>query len=186
MLLVLAQRHPDWLTAAQLGTLAGVPRTKSTFRNYRAHLRGLGLLEQDGADRLRLTAAGLAAAGPLPPRPQSTHELVDMWKAKLAGGERRMLDELVTVFPNELDPHELGRRAAVEVDKSTFRNYRARLRAMGLIQERGGRLRASPTLFPDAAVAPVPAQRPEHDRARPVPPQAMRKGSPIVCCRQPA
>lgn len=174
MLVVLAQRHPEPLTAAQLGTLAGVSSRKSTFRNYRARLKNAGLVTDDGADRLQLTTVGLALIGDeVPPRPQGTHELVAMWKDRLTAGERRLLDELVAVFPHPLDIEDLGRRADIDPTKSTMRNYRARLRHMGLVQTEGQRLRASPTLFPDAPQATVP---PRARRVR----GARRQRSPVA------
>jgi len=56
----------------------------------------------------------------VPAPPQTTAELLDLWRGALRAGERKMLDELVAVSPGTLSRAELGARAGSTAGGRTF------------------------------------------------------------------
>lgn len=147
MLDVLARHTNFRVTRSQLGTLAGFSPRGGTFSTYLGVLKRSGYLTE-ASGILQITDGGMAALGidaPLPPT--TTEEVLDQWRSALRAGERRMLDELVTVYPRALSREELADRAGFEVSGGTFSTYLGVLRRNGLIEVNGGEVRASETLF---------------------------------------
>jgi hypothetical protein len=64
---------------------------------------------------------------------------------KLTGGERVLLEELVTVYPRAVARDELGE--TTEYARSSRNTYLQRLSARELIEAAQGMVRASPMLF---------------------------------------
>jgi hypothetical protein len=146
ILRVLAQRHPARFTMAQWATLAGMKRTGGTWSTYVSRLRTAGYLQQD-SDLFGVTAAGLAAAGTLPPRERGGAETIAVWKSAV-GGAGRMLEELTKIHPKAVTRAELAERLGIEVTGGTFGTYLSRLRSNGLIETGGdGRMRAADVLW---------------------------------------
>ncbi|HEX7126862.1 MAG TPA: DUF87 domain-containing protein [Thermodesulfobacteriota bacterium] len=146
LLVALAARHPDGLTRAQLGTLSGYAAGGGTFRDYLSRLRRLGYLDESG-DRIRASAEGLAAAGPVERR-STPDELQAMWRAHL-GAERQLLDVLIAAWPTPLSREALGAQAGYEASGGTFRDYLSRLRRNGLLDETRDGIRVVSTLMED-------------------------------------
>lgn len=148
MLATLARRHPLRLTRAQLGTLSGLTPSGGTFNTYLSVLKRHGLVSEGPDGLLEITPAGFAYLGSdAPPAPSDPAEVLEMWRAALRAGERRMLDELVSVYPGWLTREELGARTGIAPTGGTFGTYLSTLRRNGLVDVDGERVRASATLF---------------------------------------
>lgn len=151
MLAALAVRHPTPLTRAQIGTLAGLSSTSGTFSDYLSSLRRAGYIEERG-HQVVITDAGLGFLGPNMPRaPQTTDELVALWRNRFKKGARAMLDKLVEQYPRGLTREELGTAVEMSHSSGTFSDYLSSLRRAGLLDESDGAVRASPDLFMDGA-----------------------------------
>jgi hypothetical protein len=147
MLETLARRYPLRVTRAQLGTLAGFTPSGGTFGTYFGTLKRAGLIEENRGE-IQVTQAGLDYLGyTTPPAPQTTEEILAMWREALRAGERKMLDELVAVYPNSLSREELGTRAGFTVSGGTFGTYLGTLRRNGLVEVDGDQVWANETLF---------------------------------------
>jgi hypothetical protein len=148
MLQTLAQRLPTKMTRAQLGTLAGFTPSGGTFGTYFATLKRQGLLTESPHGEVAITQAGLAYLGSdVPPPPQTTAEVLAMWRRVLRAGEWRMLEALVAAYPGTLSREALGEHTGFTPTGGTFGTYLGTLRRNGLIEVQGQELRASDTLF---------------------------------------
>jgi hypothetical protein len=99
-----------------------------------------------------ITPAGLEYLGAaVPAQPQTTEELLAMWRAALRTGERKMLDELLRVYPDTLTREELGVRTGYTASGGTFGAYLGTLRRNDLVEIDGDAVRASEGLFLSAA-----------------------------------
>jgi hypothetical protein len=143
MLEVLAA-FPDGRTRTQLATLAGMSPRSGTFGTYLGRLRAGGLAESDG-DRLRITEAGLEAAGGARPAP-SPEEVQALWMPQLVGGCRTMLQHLIEIWPKGVSRADLGEAVGLSPASGTFGTYLGRLRGNALLEQRDGLLFASAEL----------------------------------------
>lgn len=146
MLRALAINHPKPLTLIEVATLAGIPRGKSTFRNYRSLLKVRGLVDENGG-RMSITDTGRALVGPVG-QVQSTADILAMWKAKLKPATiSDMLERLHEIYPKWTTRTELAEQVGLSRGVSTFRNYFSKLRANSLLEVNGEDVRASAALF---------------------------------------
>jgi hypothetical protein len=94
-------------------------------------------------------AASLAALGEEAPAPVTDAvERRAAWDAVLVGGERALLDELVTVWPAGRTRLNLGDATGYAAGGGTFQKYVGALRRLGLMEEAGSELRASEAIVP--------------------------------------
>jgi hypothetical protein len=141
-----ARHYPMRMTRSQLGTLARFKITGGTFLTYFSQLKRLGYLEEAGGE-IWITRDGLDYIGEVPTEPMSTEELLEQWRTVLKAGARKMLDELVAVYPALLSRDELAARTDMTVTGGTFMTYLATLRRNGLVEVEEADVRASDTLF---------------------------------------
>jgi hypothetical protein len=141
-----ARHYPMTMTKAQLGTLARFKITGGTFQTYFSQLKRLRLI-QDVAGELSITETGLNYIGEVPTEPQTTEELLAMWRGALKAGARAMLDVLVSQYPSSLTKEDLAETVAMTVTGGTFQTYLSTLRRNGLVEVEGSEVRASDTLF---------------------------------------
>jgi hypothetical protein len=146
MLETLVRHHPMKMTRAQLGTIAGFTASGGTFGAYFGTLRRRGLLIE-GSDGVGASPAGLDEGGGGPAEPQSTEEILAMWRSILRAGERKMLDALIDARPDSLTRDELGARSGFEARGGTFGAYLGTLRRNGLADVSGDLVRVSEALF---------------------------------------
>jgi len=147
MLTILAQWHPEPRTRDQLGALSGFAPEGGTFGEYmRALVRG-GFVTENGSGA-SITDEGLATVGPVPPRPESSDELVAMWKSKFKAGVGKMLDVLVAAYPDAVTAEELGQQTGFAHEGGTFGEYLRALRRSKLIEEAPEGIKAAESLFP--------------------------------------
>lgn len=137
----------------QVGFVAGYrvsKRVGGTYGNILGQLRASGLIDYPGVGSIELTEAGRFTATP-PGILPTTDALQDAIYAKLGAAERRVLQVLVTTYPNPLSKQEAGERAGYAVGDrvgGTFGNILGRLRSLGLIDYPStGQVVATPILF---------------------------------------
>jgi hypothetical protein len=148
ILQTMARRYPTKLTRAQLGTLARFTPSGGTFGTYFGTLKRQGLIREATNGDVEMTEAGLAYLGDeVPPRPQTTAEVLTMWQQALKRGEWRMLEALVKIYPQSLSREELGDRTGYTATGGTFGTYLGMLRRNGLVELHGDQAQASETLF---------------------------------------
>ena len=148
MLEALARRHPVATTWSQCAQLAGLARTGGTFSTYQSDLRRGGYVTEAG-DLVELTDFGWEAIGMVPGSlsPQSTDEVLALYQGVLRAGARRMLDELMTVYPGSLSRSQLGEFSGIAETGGTFSTYLSDLKRAGLVDDTGDRLQASELLM---------------------------------------
>jgi uncharacterized protein len=141
-----ARHYPMRMTRSQLGTLARFKIRGGTFQTYFSQLKRLGFLKESGGE-IQITEAGLDYVGHVPQEPMSTEELLEMWRGALKAGARKMLDELVAVYPKGISREDLALVTDMTVTGGTFQTYLATLRRNGLVEVDDDEVRASDTLF---------------------------------------
>lgn len=146
VLKALAQRHPMRVTRKQLATLVGMSAGGGTFGTYFSRLKTAGYIAEESG-LVGCTDTGVAAANVVPSQPQSTAELVEMWRRNVGGGAARMLDVLVANYPGEISRNELAEKLGMAAGGGTFGTYLSRLRSNNLAEVDGVYVRASATLF---------------------------------------
>jgi hypothetical protein len=152
MLETLVQRHPLKLTRAQLGTLADFTASGGTFGAYFGTLKRRGFVVEDSVG-VGATPDGIDEVGGAPSTPQTTEEILALWRSVLRAGERRMLDVLIEARPGEITREELGARSGFEASGGTFGAYLGTLRRNDLADVSGDLVRVSEQLFVEAPAA---------------------------------
>jgi hypothetical protein len=150
MLEVLVRRYPAKLTKSQLATLSGLTASGGTFTNYYGTLKRAGLIEEiiDGSGTvIYASRLGLDYCGEIPRTPQTTEEVVDMWRSALRAGERRLLDVLIDIYPKSISRSELAERTDLTASAGTFSNYLGTLRRNGLAEINADQVKAGQALF---------------------------------------
>lgn len=134
---VLANFPEDGAAKTKVALMAGYSAGGGGFNNALSSLRSQGLL-QPNSDPLRLTHAGLDAAGEATPLP-SGHALLDYWMAHKALGkaEGMILEVLVKALPSGLTKEEVADRTSYQAGGGGFNNALSRLRTLELISGRG-------------------------------------------------
>lgn len=146
MLKILVSRYPIWLSKSQLATFAKLSPKSGTYRTYLSALRGSGLIEESDA-MFRASQAGIDYIGEAPNPPQTTEEVIAMWKNNLNGGARRMFEVLVETYPLAIPKEYLGERTGLNHSSGTFGTYLSILRSNSLVEVRGQMITASKDLF---------------------------------------
>jgi Helicase HerA, central domain len=144
MLVVLAQSHPKIRSPRELQALIGA--AGRTTSDYLGILRRAGyIVERNG--HVGITDAGQGAAGDVPLAPQTTAELVSMWKSKFKAGVGKILDVLVDKYPTEIPREDLQAESGVSASR-TFSDYIGVLRRAKLLDDQASGFKASESLFP--------------------------------------
>jgi len=133
--------HPHGVARETLTVLAGFK--KSSRDAYVQRLRGRGFVDVVG-DRVVATDAGRAALPDAEPLPRGA-DLQRHWLARLPEGERKILQQLLEAYPEEVERDALT--DAVGYKKSSRDAYLQRLKARQLIETNRGGVRAVETLF---------------------------------------
>lgn len=130
---VLAE-YPDGRTHSELAFLAGYSAKASTLGVILSNLRKAGLVEP--GQPIRSTAEGLDAAGGAKERPTG-QALLDQWlrHPRMGEGERRVLLELIGLYPDEPTNVELCERTGYSSTASTMGVILSKLRKLGLVNK---------------------------------------------------
>jgi len=133
MLAVLAKWYPNPISEGQLRAEAGL-RKGGTFDTYKSKLTTSGFIAKSG-DKFVCTESGKEAIGAdALDVPQTTQDVLAIWKPKLAGGARRVLDALIE---NGGMTKEQLQQASGLSEGGTFDTYVSRLRTANLIVKEG-------------------------------------------------
>ncbi len=151
MLEAVARRFPAPTTHAQVAQLAGLARTGGTFSTYLSDIVSGGYAVRQGVS-LALTDLGWEAIGKSPGdlSPQTTEGMLALYRGVLRAGARRMLDEVMAVYPNHISIAELGDAAGIAHTGGTFSTYLSDLARAGLVDREPGLVRASDLLMDPA------------------------------------
>jgi hypothetical protein len=93
----------------------------------------------------------VAPAAPIEGEPD--HALIEGWRHRLDGGEQRILDTLVNVYPMPLTKAELALRSRYTPRGGAYEGRLSRLKRSGLIEFDGKHYRASASLFSSKTAA---------------------------------
>ncbi len=126
--------------------LAGYKFGGGAFNNPRGALRSRGLVDYVNGNKIILTGAGREAAK-VPETALTTEELHRKVLSILRGPERKVLEVLLEIYPEDISNEELAERAGYSAGGGAYNNPRGRLRSLGLIEYRGSQVVARPILF---------------------------------------
>jgi hypothetical protein len=132
---------------ASVAFLAGASPTSSSYANNLGALRTAGLVEYRGAGRLALTAAGRKLATK-PDRRLTHNDVMRGVLDKLAPAQGRLIQHIAKIYPKEIDRPALARAVGASHTSSSFANNLGRLRSLGLLIYRDGKVRADDRLYP--------------------------------------
>jgi hypothetical protein len=130
---------------AAVAFLAGYTIGGGAFNNPRGALRTAGLINHNNG-YMGLTDAGRAVANQ-PTATLTTEEIQRKVMDRLPGPEKKLLEQLVAVYPEGLGNEDLAARTGYAPNGGAFNNPRGRLRTLGLIEYQNGISKARPILF---------------------------------------
>ncbi len=134
----------------QVALLAGASPRSGAFFNNLGGLRTAGLLDYPSAGRLALTEEGRSVAS-FDGVPSSTAELHQVLQRQLPPAKWRLLEVLITTYPQPLAKPELAERAGASATSGAYFNNLGSLRSLGLIDyPSSGQVIAQPVLFLEA------------------------------------
>lgn len=146
MLDTIVRNHPVHYSRPQIGALTGIKHTGGTFGTYFGTLKRAGLIvEQDGL--VWPTDAGFDAADATPDSPTSTAEVLEVWRAALKAGARRMLDAVIDAPGHSITRADLAEATGIEATGGTFGTYLGTLKRNGLVDVDGDLVSASEALM---------------------------------------
>lgn len=146
ILRVLVSRYPTVLTRSQIGTFAKLKPTSGTFSTYMSILKSAGYIQTEN-NLYKATQEGLDYLGESPNPPQTSEEIISMWKNNLTGGAQRMFDVLVNSYPSSMLKENLGIYTGLNPASGTFSTYMSILKSNGLIEVEGQNIKISDNLF---------------------------------------
>lgn len=131
-----------------VAAMAGYSSTNSSYEKIKSALRVAGLVEYPRPGEMRLTAAGVSAAGETD-RPTTRAELHAAIERNLEPRHWRVLHPLIDAFPRELAIDELAERSNYSPTNSSFEKIKSTLRGYGFAEyPRPGFVVATEVLFP--------------------------------------
>ena len=93
------------------------------------------------------TEVGIEFLGEEPNPPQTSEEVIELWRNNLTGGARRMFELLVDAYPEGYLKEQLGEAAGLVHTSGSFGTYMSILRSNNLIEVSNGEIKASDHLF---------------------------------------
>ena len=147
MLVALASMRPKSLTREQVALLSGLSPSSGTFSAYLSDLRKGNYIAEEGSS-ISITQKGMTVVPDISPPEPTTANLLSLWGSKLRAGARKMLEDLVDIYPAERTRRALGEAVGIVATSGTFSAYLSDLHRSGLIDKRGDVVSASPSLFP--------------------------------------
>jgi len=138
-----AMFHPNPISKARAGAIAGLSFKSGSFNTYISTLRRNNLIDGNGRE-FTITEQGMQLAGDVQPLPDN---LVQMWANIMKGGASRMLIYLSEQYPNSISKDELGEGTSMSHTSGTFNTYLSTLKRNGLIKIDGQEIKCSAELF---------------------------------------
>jgi len=146
MLQVLVSRYPMKLTKPQLATFSKLSPRSGTFGTYFSKLKSFAYIVVEGK-LISASEEGIEYIGEAPNPPQTSEEVIEMWRNNLKGGARRMFDVLVENYPEFMDKELVGTLTDLSSNSGTFGTYLSMLKSNGLVEVTNGDIKASDNLF---------------------------------------
>jgi DNA-binding MarR family transcriptional regulator len=141
VLTAIAQFDGKGVEQDQLFVLTGYKGT--SIKEYLSRLRAKGYICSGWP--VQATDAGVAALGPdFEPLPTG-RALLDHWRGQLPAGELKVLEVVVSHYPDGISSADLGERT--EYKPTSVKEYVSRLKAKRLVERRSGVVVASGELF---------------------------------------
>lgn len=143
ILTVLAQYKDDGVDETQIAILTGYKAT--TRYQTLKELRAAGYAERVGYDKWTATDAGVEVLGDYEPIPTSGPDLIDYWYRRLDKGAKKILEILVSAYPDTVHKDELAEKSGYKAT-TTYQSLKE-LRARKLIVLSSGNALAERRLF---------------------------------------
>jgi uncharacterized protein len=140
LLIAAAQHAPARFTWGQLATLAGLKPSGGHFNAGRKSLRDAGFVDE-ASDLVMANAAGLAAAGEVPPAPSTPPERLALWCERLPSPAPDMLRMLAGQGERYIAADELAAAIGKKPTGGHWNSGIAVLRNNGLIETDGRQYR---------------------------------------------
>jgi uncharacterized protein len=139
---VLGMRHPKQTLIGPLAVMCGY-RMSGGFKNSLTKLRTRGLIDGDNTGPIHITSDGMdiAPAEPLP----TGRALLDMWNSKIGKCERKVIEHLMSIYPNVTDTESIADATGYRVSGG-FKNSITKLRTLELAEGYKDQIRATDTL----------------------------------------
>lgn len=132
----------------QLALLSDASPKSSAYTNNLGALRTAGLVTYPGAGLVTLTAGGRSQAREDIDVPSTSEALHRQLFSRLSGPQVRILQQLITLYPESIDKAQLAEKAQASATSSAFTNNLGALRSLGLIDYPSpGMVAAQPALF---------------------------------------
>lgn len=151
MLKAMAQRYPRRFDRDELAVLSNFNADGGGFSTYLSTLRTRGFLDET-TDGYTVTPAVLEWVADDPTMPETPEALIEMWKPKLKGKTKAMLEALASIYPHAMTRQDLAVTVEMEVNGGGFSTYLSILRSNNLILVEGAKVRAADILFVDQMV----------------------------------
>jgi hypothetical protein len=116
----------------RVGFLAGYSPNSGNFNNLLGGLRTSGLLDYPGPGQVALTEAGEALASP-PAETVTTEQLHEKVLSKLKGPQRRVLEDLISRYPEPATREEVAETVGYSPNSGNFNNILGSMRTLGII-----------------------------------------------------
>lgn len=135
-------------TTTQVAFIAGYAPNTGTFNTYRSGLKSQGLVDYPSAGRMKLTEAGVERAEAPGARP-SVETLHAKVREKLSAPQVKLLDPLLSIYPQSMGVSDLAEQAGYAAGTGTFNTYRSSLKSLEIVgYPASGLMRAADWLFP--------------------------------------
>jgi hypothetical protein len=136
------KHEPD---KAVVAVMAGY-KVSGNFNNLLGQLRTEGYVTYPSGGCVSLTESGVEVANH-PDELGTLEDLHDAWRAKLSTSQIKLLDVIITNYPNEMSKEELAEETGYQIS-GNFNNLLGQLRGFGVIVKRGP-IKATQLLFPE-------------------------------------
>lgn len=132
-----------------LALFCGASSKSSTYGNNLGALRTAGMIDYPGRGTVALTDLG-ASNAQAPDGVSTSEELQAALFARLSGPQKRILEALITIYPDSIDRTDLAITVEASPTSSAYGNNLGALRTLGLLDYPDrGRVGATPMLFLD-------------------------------------
>lgn len=142
----IASRYPMEFTRTQMATLSGFSPSSGTYSNYYSNLKRSGFIEELPDKKVKATQSGMDFLGKEIPKPQTSEEILAMWKSVFPVGAVRILDTLIEIYPQKITREELANRVGFSYTGGTFSNYISLLKKNKLMLMEDGFVYLNPIL----------------------------------------
>jgi len=146
-------------TRTQLAFVCGVHQRTKSHTNRVSHLRSSGYIDYPEGGRVHLTDEGRALAN-FPSVPGTTNDLHEMVLARLAPGDREVLQPALDHYPDALTRDDLAEICGVHTRTKSHTNRISKLKSLGVLcYPRSGTVQASDAMFVNGAIQRRGGQR---------------------------